>query len=158
MTFHRLCVDMALRLLVVPLLVRRLPDLLLATFATGERLINVVLRQRSVGIDVCQASRIRCNSGRVCLLLYRMQGCNSLSLRQLLRSWVLSSRTSMQHARSPIGCWLTTIICLNVTDAYSGCIPASLIFLPHAASCCLTKRSSSSGVLGLGCNPDSASF
>ena len=33
-------------------------------------------------------------------------------------------------------------------ECYSGCIPASLIFLPHAASCSLTKRSSSAGLPG----------
>ena len=67
--------------------------------------------------------------------------------------------------------WLTKFRCQNLVakiyrpkcnggmrSRYSGCIPASLIFLPHAASWSLTKRSSSVGVLGPGCRPESASF
>jgi hypothetical protein len=66
--------------LVVPFLVAGLPDLALAAAAADKRLIDIVLRQRAVGVDVGEFAGIGGNRRRVRPALRRRQPRDTLGL------------------------------------------------------------------------------
>ena len=55
MTFHSPGVNVALRLLVIPLLIGGSPNLPFPTMPAGKRTVDVIGREFSIGIDVAKA-------------------------------------------------------------------------------------------------------
>lgn len=82
-TSNRGRVRMGFRFLVIPLLIRCLPDFLLAAIATPKRLVDVKLRQPTVGVNVVQFRRVSGQCGWVLTLNFFGQRRNALGFRQL---------------------------------------------------------------------------
>ncbi len=80
MTFDGDGVDMSFGFFVVPLLVSRAPDFPFATLPAYEWLINVILRERSVCVDVIQLTRIGSNGRWVVPFLCIVKSRNAICL------------------------------------------------------------------------------
>jgi hypothetical protein len=77
---------MGFRFLVVPLLIRRLPDFFLAAIATPKRLVDVKLRQLSIRVDVVEFRRVSRQCGWVLSLNVSGQRRNAFCFGQLFGS------------------------------------------------------------------------
>jgi hypothetical protein len=83
MALYRPGINVSLGLLVIPLLVAGLPYLPLAALATGERLIQIKLRQAPVGVDVGKPAVVGWDRRRMAALLQWREAQSSLDLTNL---------------------------------------------------------------------------
>lgn len=92
MTFNSDRVDVPLCFFVVPLLVAGLPDLPFPTVSAIEYLVDVEVRQRTVGVYVIELSMVRRHRRRVIPLLIYRELCDALGRAQFPGGGVASCR------------------------------------------------------------------
>jgi hypothetical protein len=97
-TSNRCRIHVSFRFLVIPLLIRRLPDFFLTAIATLKSLIDVKLWQPPIRVDVVQFRLVSGKCGGVLSLNFFRQRRNALCLGQLFGSRIATRLSFNRHA------------------------------------------------------------
>src|SRR6185503_10753675 len=90
-------IHVGFRFLIIPLLIRCLPDFFLAAVATSKRLVDVELWQPAVRVDVAQLWLVGGESGWMSSLKFFGECRNALRLGQLFGTRIATSISFTPH-------------------------------------------------------------